>query len=134
MNAAYQLLRALLLVLWPPVVWASVQITIDTTLSAINHSVWLMVAIVSSMGGLTSLLHRLKTEVPPQMFLYVCSHLMLAWFAGLASFFVFELVDFPDLLEIPMIGVSAYSGGRVVDKMSESLAVKLETLLTKVFG
>ena len=134
MNSAYQLLRAVLLVLWPPVVVAATQVTLDNTFNGISPLVWVIVMVLATMGGLTSLLHRLKTEIPQRMTLYVTSHMVMAWFAGLAAFFIFELIELNDLLEIPMIGVASYSGARMVDTMTERLAKWVDNRLDKLFG
>ena len=134
MNSAYLLLRALLIVLWPPAVVAATGITLDVTVGEIPLGVWSIIMILSTMGGLTSLLHRLKLEVPSAIVLYVASHMLMAWFAGAAAFFVLEVAHTPDLLEIPLIGIAAYSGARLVDTATERFAVWFGQKLNNVLG
>lgn len=134
MTSAYRLLKALLLVLWPPSLWAATSITLDTTLGGISASVWLILAVIATMGGLTSLLHRLKTSEPERMYLYVVSHMLMAWFAGAGAFFLMEMLEVHDLVEVPMIGIAAYSGARFVDVMSERVITSIDKALGKLFS
>lgn len=134
MNSAYRLLRAILIVLWPPAVLAAGAVTLDTTLSEIHFNVWIIVWVLSTMGGMTSLLHRLKTEVPPGLLMYVVAHMLMAWFAGAASFFLLEAAGSHDLIEVPLIGIAAYSGARLVDNISEKFAGWVEKCLERLFG
>lgn len=129
MNPSYLLLRAILLMMWPPTVVAAGAITLDKTLTSIDLTTWVVVFVLSTMGGLTSLLHKLKTESPPRIMVYVCSHMLLAWFAGIGAFFIQEHLEFPDLVEIPLISFSAYMGGRFVDVVAEKLLRVVETRL-----
>lgn len=133
MNSAYRLLRAILIVLWPPAVFAAGTVTLDVTLSEIHLDVWVIIMVLSTMGGLTSLLHRLKTEVPKALVLCVASHMLMAWFAGAGSFFLLEASGARDLLEVPLIGIAAYSGARLVDTISERFAGYVEKRLERLF-
>lgn len=133
MNSAYRLLRAILIVLWPPAVFAAGTVTLDVTLSEIHIDVWAIVMVLSTMGGLTSLLHRLKTEVPNALVLYVASHMLMAWFAGTGAFFLLEAAGAHDLVEVPLIGIAAYSGARLVDTLSERIAWWFEKRLERLF-
>lgn len=121
MNSAYRLLQALLLTLWPPAIWASTQvrITLDSTFDGIAPVVWIIVLSIATMGALTSLLHRLKTDTPKSMIPYVISHMLMGWFAGVVTFFFLEGWEVPDLVEIPCIGIAAYMGSRLVDTVSD---------------
>ena len=131
MNPSYILLRAILFMTWPPSVLASGAFTLDKTLGDIPSAVWLIVFILSTLGGLTSLLHTLKVETPKNMFLFVSSHMLMAWFAGACSFFLMERLEVDDLLEIPLLAFSAYLGARFVDMVAERLMKTVESKLGK---
>lgn len=134
MNSAYRLLRALLIVLWPPAVFAASTVTLDVTLGEIHYNVWIIVTVLATMGGLTSLLHRLRTEVPSALVVYVASHMLMAWFAGIGGFFLLEASQTPDLVEVPLIGVCSYMGARLVDAATESFAAWFDKRMTNIFG
>lgn len=121
MTPAYKLLQALLFVLWPPSLFAATQvsITLDGTITDIGAAAWIVVICIATLGSLTSLLHRLKTDTPERMVPYVVSHMLMGWFAAIISFFFLEAAAVPDLAEIPCIGIAAYMGSRLVDTVSD---------------
>ena len=134
MTSAYKLLRALLVLLWPPSLVAASTVTIDATLTEISLLAWSIVCLLATMGGLTSLLHRLRTDTPDKMTLYVASHMMMAWFTGSGAFLLLESWGAPDLLELVLIAFASYSGARIVDRLSERFALWAEEKLEKLFG
>ena len=132
MNPTYLFLRALLIVLWPPAVMASV--TIDVTINAMSVTVWAVVATLSTMGALTSLLHTLKISIPPRMFAYVSSHMLMGWLAWTIAFFIMEYLDVPDLGETPLIALAAHSGGRIMDVFQIRLYAAMDAAMSRLFG
>lgn len=134
MTSAYKLLRVLLLILWPPSVLASGLVTLDQTIQDVRVGVWVIIMVLSTMGGLTSLLHRLKSDIPDRLFTYVLSHMLMAWFVGGTAFFLMENINTPDLLEIPMIAVVSYSGARLMDSVTEKVSKWLDGRLDKLLG
>jgi hypothetical protein len=120
--------------MWPPVALASTTVTLDATFSSISVTAWIIVWVLSTMGGLTSLLHRLKSATPKKLLTYVASHMVMAWFAGGMSFFLMESIGIPDMLEMLLIAVLAYSGSRFVDNLTERVSKWTDTQLSKVLG
>lgn len=132
MSYAYKLLRVVVLLLWPPAILAATMVTLESTLAEVSAGSWAIVLGLATMGGLTSLLHRLRTELPDSIAVYVSSHMLMAWFSGAMSFFLMEVMAMNDFIEIPLIGVAAYAGARLVDPVTERVALWFEERVAKL--
>lgn len=110
-------IQAIIYLLWPTTLWAA-QITISTSLASVPVAAWLMVFILSTVSSLAALLSKLKESTPSRLGIFVASHMLGSWLAGLLVFLVAEGIDWPDFFEVVAIALASYAGAQLMDRAS----------------
>jgi peptidoglycan/LPS O-acetylase OafA/YrhL len=117
-------LKAIVYLLWPTTVYAA-SITLGDTLHDVPLLAWLMVLIVSTLSGLAALLNRIKTDMPPNLALFVIAHMAGSLLAGGVAFLVGEQADVADMAEAVSIALAAYAGAALMDKWAAKFTDKV---------
>ena len=127
-------IQAFIYILWPSTVFAA-QVTLSTSLSGVPAAAWIMVFILSTVSSLAALLSRLKVDTPPRFPLFVASHVIGSWLAGLLCFLatqaVKETYGLHDFVSVVIIAIASYAGAQLMDRASSAftnrVASQLET-------
>jgi hypothetical protein len=93
LNTIVRALRDSLWFLWPAAVSAS-PLTFGQSIEQVTAFEWVLVAVLSTLSGVTALLLRISNQVnedPPRpinhLWLLAASHMCGSWLAGLMAFF-----------------------------------------------
>lgn len=118
-----------LAVLWPTCAWAA-AITFGNTMTNIPALAILMTVILSTLSGITSLLHSMKQEYEtagaiPHLWLLVASKLFGSNTAGLLMFFMAESLGLEDAKEAMAIIVAAFGGTWFIERVLQSFTNKI---------
>jgi len=117
------MLKLCVWLMWPITAWAT-SITLGSTLASVPLLAWLMVLLLSTVSGLAALLNRLKVEAPARPAVFMASHMLGSWVAGVLVFLGAEAVDAHDLAEAVAIGLAAYAGAKLMDQWSEKFVAQ----------
>lgn len=130
MTARYinRLFYMIIAALWlPGIAWAG-TITLDATLASVSGVVVSLVFGLSTLGGISSLLYRLKDELirhdgklPAWPIIFVSANLVGAWLAGFLAFAICEASTVNAWIEMVSIAVAAFCGGKFIEFVAEKL-------------
>lgn len=113
--------QAVTWLLWSNVAYAA-QVTLSGSLTNVPAAAWMMVFILSTVSSLAALLSRLKIDTPPRVGLFVASHVLGSWMAGLLCFLAVEAVGdtyvIHDFVEVILIALASYGGAQLMDRAS----------------
>ena len=107
---------------WPATCFAT-AVTLHDSLRGVPGLAWAAVLIMSTVSGLTALLNRLRDIAPPRPKLYMASYMLGSVVAGVVMFFICESGDVNDFAEAVAIGVAAYAGAALMDKLAQRAVV-----------
>jgi len=119
-------LKLVIVLLWPISVSAAVVTgTIDPFVGITGMHV-LVLSIISTLSGLTALTIRIDSELKkaenatlPRPALFVSSHMLGSWLAGVLAVAVSQQSDFGVWAQISVVIVASFTGAKFVEKMSE---------------
>lgn len=118
--------------LWPSTLFAA-QVTLSNSITGVPAAAWVMVFILSTVSSLAALLSRLKVDTPPRLAMFVASHVLGSWLAGLLSFLVAQAVKetygLHDFISVVVIALSSYAGAQLMDKASSALTNRVASQL-----
>lgn len=124
------LLKLIIFLLWPITLSAAVLNAQDPFDSITGLHLLIMIAI-STLSGVTALTLRIDNELRnqkiaqlPRPLLFVSSHMMGSWLAGILAFALSQHNDFTVWWQISFVIVASFSGAKFVEKMSELYSVK----------
>lgn len=120
-------LKTVALGLWPPTVLAA-QLTFGEAVERVTALEWALVALLSTLAGVTALLIRLSDlanntppdqEIPPvrSPALLVSSHMMGSWLVGLLAFFGSAHFGMPGLLVGFFVPAVSFGGARAAERI-----------------
>lgn len=106
--------KVALMVLWPTCAWAA-AITFGESMANIPLLAVLMTVTLSTLSGVTALLHAMKQEYEKtgqiaQLWLLITSKLTGSNIAGLFMFFLAESLGFDDAKQAMAIIIAAFGG------------------------
>lgn len=123
-------IKLLVLLLWPLTLSAAV-ITIQDPFQSITGLHVLIMLSISTLSGVTTLTLRIDNELRyamtknlPRPFLFVSSHMLGSWLAGILAFSLSQHNDFSVWWQIGIVITASFSGARFVEKMSNLYIVK----------
>lgn len=124
------LLKLVIAMLWPVTLSAAVLSMQDPFSGITGMHILIMIAI-STLSGVTALTLRIdhelrnnKLKTLPRPILFVSSHMMGSWLAGVLAFALSQHNDFTIWWQISFVIVASFSGAKFVEKMSELYSVK----------
>ena len=136
----FNLSRALFL-LWPLSVTAAVASGSIDPFVGITAIHVLVMLIISTLSGLTALTIRLDTELKkfknrklPRPRLFVSSHMLGSWLAGVLAVSIAQQNNFGIWAQITIVIAASFTGAKFVEKVSEiyiGKAIKEEENATK---
>lgn len=112
--------KVALLILWPITATAA-TITFGERMADIPPLAILMTLMLSTLSGVTALLHAMKKEFESNaeighLWLFVSSKLLGSNMAGLMMFFGAEYYGFADTAEAAAICLAAFGGGPLIER------------------
>lgn len=120
-----------LFLLWPLTVSAAVM-TGETQFSNITGLHVLVMSIISTLSGLTALTIRIDSELRkvkgkqlPRPILFVSSHMLGSWLAGILAFAISQHNAFEVWTQISIVIAASFTGAKFVEKVSEIYVGKL---------
>lgn len=121
--------KGVLAVLWPTCAWAAAS-TFGTSMTSIPALAVLMTVILSTLSGVTALLHAMKQEyetsgVIAHLWLLVTSKLFGSNTAGLLMFFLAESMGMEDAKEAMAIIVAAFGGTWFIERVLQAFTNKI---------
>lgn len=123
-------LKLIILLLWPLTLSAAVLNSSDPFAEITGIHILIMIAI-STLSGVTALTLRIDNELRsnklktlPRPMLFVSSHMMGSWLAGILAFALSQHNDFTVWWQISFVIVASFSGAKFVEKMSELYSAK----------
>ena len=122
----FTLSKLILFLLWPLTVSAAVVAgTIDPFVGITTIHVLVML-IISTLSGLTALTIRMDSELKkfkskklPRPRLFVSSHMLGSWLAGVLSVSIAQQNNFGVWAQITLVIAASFSGAKFVEKVSE---------------
>lgn len=126
LRYALTVLKLVIVMLWPLSVSAAVITgTVDPFIGITGMHV-LVLSIISTLSGLTALTIRIDselrtagTETLPRPTLFVSSHMLGSWLAGVAAVAISQASEFSVWNQITMVIIASFSGAKFVEKISE---------------
>lgn len=117
-----------LMVLWPTCAWAA-AITFGESMAKIPLLAVLMTLTLSTLSGVTALLHAMKQEYEKngqvaQLWLLITSKLAGSNTAGLLMFFLAETLGFDDAKQAMAIIVAAFGGTWFLERVLQFFTSK----------
>lgn len=123
-------IKLLVLLLWPLTLSAAV-ITIQDPFQAITGLHVLIMTAISTLSGVTALTLRIDSELRyakaknlPRPVLFVSSHMLGSWLAGILAFALAQHNDFTVWWQIGFVITASFSGAKFVEKMADIYSVK----------
>jgi hypothetical protein len=117
-------LKLILMMLWPVSVMAAASAPVEPF--GISGMQVLVMSVISTLSGLTALtiridaeLKKIESETLPRPRLFVSSHMLGSWLAGVLAFSLAEQSNVGIWAEIIAVTVASFSGARFVEAMSE---------------
>jgi hypothetical protein len=106
--------------MWPLTAWAA-SITFGERMAAIPLLAILMTAMLSTLSGVTALLHKMKQEYEKsgeiqRLWLFISSNLLGSNVAGLLCFFAAESYNVTDTMEAAAIVLAAFGGTWLIER------------------
>lgn len=124
------IIKLIIFLLWPITLSAAVLSSEDPFNSISGLHILIMTAI-STLSGVTALTLRIDNELKsrktthlPRPILFVSSHMLGSWLAGILAFALSQHNDFTVWWQISFVIVASFSGAKFVEKMSELYSVK----------
>lgn len=125
-------IQVVIYLLWPSTIFAA-QVTLSNSITGVPIAAWVMVFILSTVSSLAALLSRLKVDTPPRLALFVTSHVLGSWLAGLLSFLLAQAVKdtygMHDFVSVVFIALSSYAGATLMDRASSALTNRVASQL-----
>lgn len=131
----YTITKIVLFLLWPLSVTAAVVTgTVDPFIGVTGVHVLVML-VISTLSGLTALTIRIDSELKrhkdkdkslPRPVLFVASHMLGSWLAGVLSVAIAQQNDFSIWAQISIVIAASFSGAKFVEKISEFYIGKIQ--------
>lgn len=122
----YNLTKLLLILMWPVTVMAAVATGTVNSFADITTIHILVMSVISTLSGLTALTIRIDTELKtqnidtlPRPRLFVSSHMLGCWLAGILATAVSQANQFSIWTQIIVLIVASFTGAKFVEKISE---------------
>ncbi len=119
-------LKLIIVMLWPISVSAAVATGAIDPFTGITGMHVLVLSILSTLSGLTALTIRIDSELKnaenatlPRPTLFVSSHMLGSWMAGVLSVALSQLNDFSVWSQISIVIAASFSGAKFIEKVSE---------------
>lgn len=130
---ALAVLKLILIMLWPITVSAAVATgTIDPFVGITGMHI-LVLSVISTLSGLTALTIRIDSELKkfknsklPRPKLFVASHMLGSWLAGILAVVISQQNEFTVWTQIALVIIASFMGAKFIEKMSEIYVGKLE--------
>lgn len=127
------LIKLIIFLLWPITVSAAVVTGGIDPFGDITGMHVIVMSAISTLSGLTALtiridveLRRAKEKTLQQPILFVSSHMLGSWLAGILSIAISQINSFGIWAQIMLIIVASFSGAKFVEKVSEIYMSKME--------
>lgn len=116
--------KVALVILWPTCAWAA-AITFGQSMSSIPPLAVLMTIVLSTLSGITALLHAMKQEYEKnaaiaRLWLLIASKLFGSNMAGLLMFFFGESLGLDDAKQAMAIIAAAFGGTWFIERVLQS--------------
>jgi hypothetical protein len=112
--------------LWPLTVTAAVGVGVTDQFVGITAIHVLVMLVISTLSGLTALtirvdseLKKLKNNKLPRPRLFVSSHMLGSWLAGVLSVAIAQQNNFGIWAQISIVIAASFTGAKFVEKVSE---------------
>ena len=122
----FNLSKLILLFMWPLSVSAALAAGAIDPFVGITTLHVLVMLIISTLSGLTALTIRLDSELKkfknrklPRPRLFVSSHMLGSWLAGVLSVSIAQQNNYGIWAQISIVIVASFSGAKFVEKASE---------------
>lgn len=122
-------LKIVIVLLWPISVSAAVITGTTDPFTGITGIQVLVMSIISTLSGLTALtirldeaLRKLKSKSLPRPTLFVASHMLGSWLAGVLAFAIAQHNAFTIWPQLTIIIAASFMGAKFVEKVSEFYA------------
>ena len=128
----FSLIKLLVIMMWPLSVAAAVVTGTVDSFSDITTLHILIMLVISTLSGLTALTIRIDSELKthnidklPRPRLFVSSHMLGCWLAGILSTAVSQSNQFAIWTQIIILIVASFTGAKFVEKISEIYVGKI---------
>lgn len=119
-------LKLVIAILWPITVSAAVVTGAVDPFVGITGMHVLVLSIISTLSGLTALTIRIDSELKkvgneslPRPTLFVSSHMLGSWLAGVLAVAVSQINNYTVWAQISVVIAASFSGAKFVEKISE---------------
>lgn len=126
------ILKLMVFLLWPLSVSAAVAAGAIDPFVGITALHILVMVVISTLSGLTALTIRIDSELKkyknktlPRPMLFVSSHMLGSWLAGILSVAISQQNNFGIWAQITIIIVASFTGAKFVEKVSEIYVGKI---------
>lgn len=130
---ALTIIKILIICLWPITVSAAVVTGSIDPFTGITGLHVLVMSVISTLSGLTALtiridseLRKMKNKQLPRPTLFVSSHMLGSWLAGVLAFALAQHNNFGIWSQIAFVVASSFSGAKFVEKVSELYVGKIK--------
>jgi cell shape-determining protein MreD len=120
------ILKLVIAMLWPITVSAAVVTGAVDPFTGITGMHVLVLSIISTLSGLTALTIRIDSELKQaenstltRPTLFVSSHMLGSWLAGVLAVAVSQINSFSVWSQISIVIAASFSGAKFVEKISE---------------
>lgn len=128
----FTLIKLIIFILWPLTVSAAVVAGAIDPFVGITTIHVLVMLIISTLSGLTALTIRMDSELKkfknaklPRPRLFVSSHMLGSWLAGVLSVSIAQQNNFGIWAQISIVIAASFSGAKFVEKVSEMYIGKI---------
>jgi hypothetical protein len=125
-------LKLIIAMLWPITVSAAVVTGAVDPFIGITGMHVLVLSIISTLSGLTALTIRIDSELKkaenstlPRPTLFVSSHMLGSWLAGVLAVAISQINSFSVWAQISIVIAASFSGAKFVEKISEFYVGKI---------
>lgn len=132
LRYALTVLKLTIALLWPFSVMAAVATGSVDPFTGITGMHILVLSAISTLSGLTALTIRIDSELKaaqtnklPRPTLFVSSHMLGSWLAGILSVAIAQSASFSVWNQIAIVIVASFSGAKFVEKISETYINKI---------
>ncbi len=124
------IVKLIIFLLWP-ITLSAAALSVNDPFNSITGMHILIMTAISTLSGVTALTLRIDNELKiqktanlPRPILFVSSHMLGSWLAGILAFALSQHNEFTVWWQISFVIVASFSGAKFVEKMSELYTVK----------
>lgn len=130
----FHAIRIFIAMMWPTSLLAAP--VIQQSFDSVPGIAWLVVSLLSTLGGVTALMYRLQQQLEnpdkpvkfDRLWILVTSQMLCSWLAGSVFFMLGLHWEWPLFLLGAAVAVASFGGAKTIEAVAEKFIAKLPSV------